>query len=140
VRQDERGFTLVEAVISAGLLAIAVMGLMCAVVVSLHAANAARADDALDVVAHNALVDVYAVTAYDGAPADALAGEGRTYTVSSYTVNVRVRPDGMGKWLVSVNVTDGRGQSSAASGVLTQAAPAPGSLFTPAYVPGAVSW
>jgi Tfp pilus assembly protein PilV len=138
VKYDERGFTLVEAVISAGLLALAVMGLLYAVTVSLHAVNAALADDAMDVVAHNALVDLYAATAYAGTSADLLAGQVRTYTVSSYTVNVRVMSDGVGKWLASVNVTDGRGHGSDASGILTQAAPAPGSLFTPTYVPEAV--
>jgi Tfp pilus assembly protein PilV len=132
----EEGFTLVEALVSTGLLALAVTGFMACCLTALRAVHTARVDDEMDLLAHNALVDMYAVTAYDGEAANALMGQTRTYRSGVYTVRVNVAAQGEGKIVASVHVSDGAGHASAMSGILAQAAPAPGSFLTPGYAFG----
>jgi Tfp pilus assembly protein PilV len=149
MKRGEEGFTLLEAVVGVGFLAVAVTGFMATIAVALHVVNAAKVNDAMDVVAHNALVDLYAVSAYDNGATAALLGQTRTYTVtqqtgssaaevSTYTVNVRVYVGAQREIEASVQVSDALGNSTAMHGILAQAAPAPGSTFTPTYLPASV--
>jgi len=131
--RGEEGFTLVEAIVAAGLLAFSVMGFTATVLVALHVVNEAKANDAMDVVAHNALVDLYAVSAYDNGAAASLLGQTRTYAVAPYTVSVRVYSAAAGEVDATVQVSDTLGKTTAMHGILAQAAPAPGSAFTPTY-------
>lgn len=131
MRRGEEGFTLVEAIVAAGLLAFSVMGFTATVVVALHVVNKAKANDAMDVIAHNALVDLYAVSAYDDGTTASLMGQTRTYAVSPYTVSVRVYPAAAGEVDATVQVSDTLGNTTAMHGILARGAPAPGSTFTP---------
>jgi Tfp pilus assembly protein PilV len=144
MKRGEEGFTLVEAMVSVGLLAFSAMGFMATVVVALNVVSKVRVDDSMDVIAHNALTDLYAVTAYDAPAIAALSGRTQTYTVTqqtgtapggavSYKVNVRVYAQPAGEIDATVQVSDTLGHASAMHGILAQAAPAPGSLYTPTY-------
>jgi len=142
MRRGEEGFTLVEALVSTGLLAMTVMGFMATIAVSLNVVNKVKVNDDMDVIAHNALTDLYAVSVYDGATA--LAGRTLTYTVKQpssrtgglptvYTVNVSISPAGVGEIVASARVSDALGHTAAMEGILVQAAPAPGSEYAPGY-------
>src|SRR5260370_20994491 len=95
----------------------------------------------MNALAHNALVFFFYETAYESAAR--LAGQTHTYTVaqpaahsgaspSPYTVNVRISPED-GNIVASVQVSDVLGHSTVMRGILVQAAPAPGSGYTPTY-------
>ena len=146
MKRGEEGFTLIEALVSVGMLSFAAMGFFATVLVALHVVNAAKVNDAMDVIAHNALIDLYAVSAYDDGATASLLGQTRVYTVTeqagssaagltTYTVNVRVYPEAAGEVDAVVQVSDALGNTTAMHGILAQAAPAPGSTFTPAYMP-----
>jgi Tfp pilus assembly protein PilV len=144
MRRSEEGFMLVEALVSVGLLSFATLGFTASVMTALHVVNKAKVNDAMDVIAHNALTDLYSASAYDNGATAALLGQTRTYTVNeqtgsstagaaAYTVSVRVYPETAGEIDATVQVSDGHGNTTAMHGVLAQAAPAPGSTFTPTY-------
>lgn len=143
-RIAEAGFTLVEALVCTGLLAIAVMGFLLAVTTVLADMNAAKAEDALNVIAQNVLVDVSAATQYDQDMITTLNGRKSSFTVREpssggssvpYAVTLSVAPGNAGEITARVHVSDPSGRSADASGILMQAAPAPGSTVLPAYMP-----
>lgn len=140
----EAGFTLLEAVVSAGLLALVLTGLLVATTIGIRDVAKAKAEDALSVTAHNVLVDLTAATAYDQNAIAALSGS-RTFTITepnvgapplSYVVHLSVTPGRDGQMLALVHVSDRAGHFTDASEILSQAAPAPGSTVFPGYVPG----
>jgi len=149
MRKGEEGFTFVEVLLSTGLLALCVMGFMSTVMMAIHVVQKSKANDAMDLIAHNALIDLYAVSAYDNGARAALLRQTRNYEVTqpathagaapvSYTVHVRVYPAAPEEIDASVRVSDAFGNTTTMHGVLAPAEPAPGSTFTPTYMPPSV--
>jgi prepilin-type N-terminal cleavage/methylation domain-containing protein len=132
----QRGFTLLEALIAIAVTSVAVLGVAGAVLgmlrsLALETDKTALADDAL-----NVLADLRAATAYDGAFLAKLAGRSASQTLTlagpsgprSITVTTTVSPKGDGVYVASVTAANAGGVAVTEQAVLTQEAPAPGSV------------
>ncbi|MFY9780469.1 MAG: type II secretion system protein [Candidatus Baltobacteraceae bacterium] len=141
----QRGFTLLEALIAIAVTSAAVLGVAGAVLgmlrsLALETDKAALADDAL-----NVLTDLRAATAYDGAFLAKLAGRSTSQKLTlagpagsrSLVVTATVTPQGNGVYVAAVTAATLDGVAVTEQAVLTQEAPAPGSVVddTPSASP-----
>lgn len=134
MRTHERGFTLLEALVSIALTTIAIFGVCAAVLGSLQATNAALAKQALTDDALNVLSDLRTATAYDAAQLATLVGERTTGTIvrDGTTLHVAIsitQARTSAPIVAHVTVTDPSGIQSSEQQQLYHEAPAPGSVI-----------
>ncbi len=139
-RDHERGFTLIEALVAAGILTVVLLCALGAVTAAVRAANGAAPRSALAEAAQNVLADLRAATAYDPAELTALAAAGpRQFSFdepqadgSSVRRNVTaaVVPNASeAGYTATVTVSDASGNSVSMHSTLVEEAPAPGSVL-----------
>ena len=132
-RRSERGFSLLEALISIAIATTVIFAITAAVLGSMHATNAALTRQALTDDALNVLSDIRTATAYDATTLATLVGrtssrtiqrDGKTLTV---TISVTQGP-GNAPIVARVTVADANGLQSSEQQQLYSEAPAPGSV------------
>jgi type II secretory pathway pseudopilin PulG len=139
-RDDERGFTLIEALVAAGILTVVLVCALGAVTAAVRAANGAAPRSALAEAAQNVLADLRAATAYDPDELTALAAAGpRQFSFDEpQTDGSSVRRDvtaaivpnaSEAGYAASVTVSDATGNSVSMHSTLVEEAPAPGSVL-----------
>lgn len=154
-RGDERGFSLIEAVVAVGILTVAVLCAMGAVTAAVRAAANGAPRAALTVTAQNVLADLRAASAYDASELSELvaAGSRRLSIEASQTegpataqnVTVAIAPNASGAgYTATVTVDDASGNTVTLQSTLVQEAPAPGSVIPlssppPVQMPGGAS-
>jgi type II secretory pathway pseudopilin PulG len=149
-RDDERGFTLIEALVAAGILAFVLVCALGAAGAAVRGAKSAAPRAALAEIAQNVLADLRAASAYDPEELAALGAAGsRRFTLdepqadgssAQRTVTAAVVPNAAGAgYIATVTVDDAAGNTISMHSTLVQEAPAPGSvlpLSTPPPVQG----
>ncbi len=138
-RPEERGFTLIEALVATGVLTVVLACTMGAVAVAVRAAHSAAPRSALAEIAQNVLADLRAATAYDPDELAALAATGvRRFTLEEPQADGSTAQDGVTEAVVpnasgagytaSVTVDDAAGNAVTLHSTLVQEAPVPGSV------------
>ncbi len=80
--RNERGFSLIEVVVAAGLTSFVVIAIASAVANAAHASGLAKVKSAMRADALNVLADLRASTAYDGAALARMQGRTATTTIT----------------------------------------------------------
>jgi Tfp pilus assembly protein PilV len=138
-RNGERGFTLIEALIAAGILTVVVLCAMAAVSAAARATARAAPRAILAETAQNVLADLRAASAYDPAELADLAAEGSRRVALEeeqadgsglrQAVTTEIVPNAAGAgYLATVTVKDVAGNTVTLRSTLVQEAPAPGSV------------
>jgi hypothetical protein len=137
-RRDERGFTLAEAAVAVGVVAVGVGGVVAAMLSVMRPVVEHSASAVLTTTAQNILADLRAATAYGTTSLSGLAGTSVSFTVTE------PRPDGTSDAIavresfaaasagvvVTIACADTGGHTIAMSAPLVREAPEPGSMIT----------
>lgn len=138
-RENERGFTLIEALVATGVLTVVLLCALGAVAGAVRATNSAAPRAALAEIAQNVLADLRAATAYDPDELASLAATGtRRFTLdepptdgasAQRNVTASVAPNPAGGYSATVTVEDAAGNTVTMHSTLVQEAPVPGSVL-----------
>jgi len=133
-RTHERGFTLIESLVTIALTSVVVLGIATAVLQSMRASNRTLVRSALGDDALNVLSDIRVATAYDADALAQLTGKSSTATVvrdgRSLTVAISVtRANATAPVVAHVTVADQDGERVSEEQQLFHEAPMPGSVI-----------